>query len=242
MKKNFQCLILVLHYEMELICIYIFFKKRCVCITAGRMSSTQVCRPHFHTPIHPWLTAESSKGLTAHSNPWVPFSGDPDKSQSPSQPNQPPHNLFSFPPTPPKDSTPDSVVPTSNPGSSEYQSAVAHAMGVAFMQQQQHDSQQSCSMDVKPAANLQNGVKQREGSDYENATQSMFNSYNADGPYAAGSYAHGLHNGAYGQAGKHSLTGQSAQSPNKPRNKSRTSAGKIFVFCSFQFFCFPWLI
>lgn len=196
------------------------------------MSSTQVCRPHFHTPIHPWLTAESSKGLT-HSNPWVPFSGDPDKSQSPSQPNQPPHNLFSFPPTPPKDSTPDSVVPTSNPGSSEYQSAVAHAMGVAFMQQQ-HTDQQSCSMDVKPtSANLQNGVKQREGSDYENP-QSMFNS-NYESSYPAGSYS-GLHNGTYGPV-KHNLSGQSAQSPNKPRNKSRTSAGKILFFC-FDFLSF----
>lgn len=206
------------------------------------MSSSQVCRPHFHTPIHPWLTAESSKGLTAHSNPWVPFSGDPDKSQSPSQPNQPPHNLFSFPPTPPKDSTPDSVVPTSNPGSSEYQSAVAHAMGVAFMQ---HETQQSCSMDVKPSsANLQNGVKQREGSDYENASQSMFNSNFTDGSYP-GSYPHGLHNGAYA-TNKHSLASQSAPSPNKPRNKSRTSAGKIsflffglfFYFPFFWFWCF----
>lgn len=228
---------------------------------AGRMSSGQVCRPHFHTPIHPWLTAAESKPLTAaHSNPWVPFGSDPDKSQSPSsQPSQPTHNLFSFPPTPPKDSTPDSVVvPTSNPGasSSEYQSAVAHAMGVAFMQ---HGSsggdQQSCSMDVKPSsANLQNGVKQREGShDYESgnsavsaSTASMFNAGSFESAYAA-QYTHaGLHNGAYAAAGKHfgavgvgvgpvsqpSPASAQHQSPNKPRNKSRTSAeGRECVNC-----------
>lgn len=237
------------------------------------MSSTQVCRPHFHTPIHPWLTAaDSSKSLAAaHSNPWVPFGGDPDKSQSPSsQPSQPPHNLFSFPPTPPKDSTPDSVVvPTSNPGasSSEYQSAVAHAMGVAFMQHGGGASgggsggggdQHSCSMDVKPSAsaNLQNGVKQREGShEYESANPSsaasMFNAGSFESAYAsaASPYTHaGLHNGAYAAAaaaaaaGKQHLAGVGVggaaaqvaaaaaaaahQSPNKPRNKSRTSAGK----------------
>lgn len=223
------------------------------------MSTSQVCRPHFHTPIHPWLTAaDGSKTLAAaHSNPWVPFGGDPDKSQSPSsQPSQPPHNLFSFPPTPPKDSTPDSVVvPTSNPGasSSEYQSAVAHAMGVAFMHGGSGGNggsggdQQSCSMDVKPSsANLQNGVKQREGShEYESANSvtsaasSMFNAGSFESAYAA-QYTHaGLHNGPYapgkhlggvsvGPQGHQVSPGSGAhnQSPNKPRNKSRTSAGK----------------
>ncbi|XP_031351901.1 GATA-binding factor C isoform X3 [Photinus pyralis] len=111
---------------------------------ASRMSSSQVCRPHFHAPLHPWLS-DGAKPLT-HSGPWVPFGGaDPDsKSQSPSSGHAQPPNLFSFPPTPPKDSTPDSVVPTS--GGSEYQSAVAVAMG-AFM----HDNQQSCALDVKPS-------------------------------------------------------------------------------------------
>ncbi|XP_044738465.1 GATA-binding factor C-like isoform X3 [Chrysoperla carnea] len=155
---------------------------------ASRMSSSNVCRPHFHTPLHPWMT-DTSK---LHSTPWVPFgqstggSGDPDKSQSPGSQSQPtqPHNLFSFPPTPPKDSTPDSVIPTSSNATSassgqsgqEYQSAVAHAMGV-FMHHPDNqnngqngsstNSGNTCSMDVKPsAANLlnsqQNGVKQRE--------------------------------------------------------------------------------
>ncbi|XP_017779568.1 PREDICTED: GATA-binding factor C isoform X2 [Nicrophorus vespilloides] len=116
---------------------------------ASRMSSGQVCRPHFHAPLHPWLS--DSKPLN-HSSPWVPFGGggggggggDPDKSQSPSSvAASQPHNLFSFPPTPPKDSTPDSIAPA---GGQEYQSAVAAAMG-AFM----HDNQQSCALDIKPS-------------------------------------------------------------------------------------------
>ncbi|XP_065155255.1 GATA-binding factor C isoform X4 [Atheta coriaria] len=110
---------------------------------ASRMSSGQVCRPHFHAPIHPWLS--DSKPLNHPSHPWVPFGGgDPDKSQSPSSvPVSQPHNLFSFPPTPPKDSTPDSIAPA---GGQEYQSVVAAAMG-AFM----HENQQSCALDIKPS-------------------------------------------------------------------------------------------
>lgn len=83
-------------------------------VSASRMSSSQVCRPHFHPPLHPWLSDASAKPL-GHSGPWVPFgggAGDPDKSQSPNTAPAQPHNIFSFPPTPPKDSTPDSVSST----------------------------------------------------------------------------------------------------------------------------------
>lgn len=176
------------------------------------MSSGQVCRPHFHAPLHPWLS-DGAKPL-AHSGPWVPFGGgDPDKSQSPgTAPAQHP-NIFSFPPTPPKDSTPDSVAPSG--GGAEYQSAVAAAMG-AFM----HENPQSCALDVKPSG----GGKQREGSDYEGASSGMFNG-NFESSYGS-TYGHGIHGGAYSPQAKQHLAGQGAQSPNKPRNKSRTSAGK----------------
>lgn len=199
------------------------------------MSSSQVCRPHFHAPLHPWLS-DGSKSL-AHSGPWVPFAGgDPDKSQSPSSAPTQPHNIFSFPPTPPKDSTPDSVAPS---GGAEYQSAVAAAMG-AFM----HDNNpQSCAVDVKPQAT--NG-KQREGSDYEGAASGMFNG-NFESSYGS-AYGHGIHGAAYSPqaSAKQQLAGQGAQSPNKPRNKSRTSAGKNggrcsynpHVFASVRFTCF----
>ncbi|XP_050305017.1 GATA-binding factor C-like isoform X3 [Anthonomus grandis grandis] len=117
---------------------------------ASRMSSSQVCRPHFHPPLHPWLSDASAKPLS-HSGPWVPFgggAGDPDKSQSPNTAPTQSHNIFSFPPTPPKDSTPDSVVPSAG---AEYQSAVAAAMG-AFMHE--NPGAQSCALDVKPSAGL----------------------------------------------------------------------------------------
>ncbi|XP_072379182.1 GATA-binding factor C isoform X2 [Diabrotica undecimpunctata] len=120
---------------------------------ASRMSSSQVCRPHFHAPLHPWLS--DSKPL-AHSSPWVPFGGsDPDKSQSPSSVPTQAHNIFSFPPTPPKDSTPDSVAPSA--GGPEYQSAVSAAMG-AFM----HENPQSCALDIKPSGMGGSNNKQRE--------------------------------------------------------------------------------
>lgn len=200
-------------------------------VSATRMSSSQVCRPHFHAPLHPWLS-DGTKPL-AHSGPWVPFGGgDPDKSQSPSSgPTSQPHNIFSFPPTPPKDSTPDSVAPTT--AGAEY-SAVAAAMG-AFM----HDNPQSCALDVKPSAAIGGstgttggggggGNKQREGSDYEGGTSGMFNG-NFESSYGS-AYGHGIH-GAYSPQNKqHLATSQGAQSPNKPRNKSRTSAGKRIAF------------
>ncbi|CAH0554687.1 unnamed protein product [Brassicogethes aeneus] len=188
---------------------------------ASRMPSGQVCRPHFHAPLHPWLS-DGTKPL-AHSSPWVPFGGaDPDKSQSPSSAPAQPHNIFSFPPTPPKDSTPDSVAPSAGV---EYQSAVAAAMG-AFM----HENQQSCALDVKPNASSGNN-KQREGSDYENgATSSMFNG-NFDGSYGS-SYGYGIHGAAYSPQNKQHVAGQGAQSPNKPKIKSRTSAeGRECVNC-----------
>lgn len=195
------------------------------------MSSSQVCRPHFHAPLHPWLSSDGAKPLAHHSSPWVPFGGsDPDKSQSPSSGGPgggQPHNLFSFPPTPPKDSTPDSVLPSGGAGA-EYQSAVAAAMG-AFM----HDTQQSCAHDVKPSAGgigAGSGNKQREGSEYEGGSSGMFNG-NFDSSYGS-PYGHGIHGAAasaYSPQGKHhqalAAPGQ-GQGGNKPRNKSRTSAGK----------------
>ncbi|XP_076266703.1 GATA binding protein grain isoform X1 [Rhynchophorus ferrugineus] len=193
---------------------------------ASRMSSSQVCRPHFHPPLHPWLSDASAKPL-AHSGPWVPFgggAGDPDKSQSPNTAPGQPHNIFSFPPTPPKDSTPDSVAPSAG---SEYQSAVAAAMG-AFM----HENPQSCALDVKPngvASGANGSGKQREGSEYEGG---MFNG-NFESSYGASPYGHGIHAGGYSPQGKGGLGGGAqAQSPNKPRNKSRTSAeGRECVNC-----------
>lgn len=108
---------------------------------------------------------------------------------------------------------------------SEYQSAVAAAMG-AFM----HENPQSCALDVKPSGVSSSGAngnnKQREGSEYDGASGGMFNG-NFESSYGATPYGHGIHAGGYSPQSKGGLGGAAqVQSPNKPRNKSRTSAGK----------------
>lgn len=93
-----------------------------------------------------------------------------------------------------------------------------------------HDNPQSCALDVKPSGVISSsgGNKQREGSEYEGGG-GMFNG-NFDGTYGgAAAYAHGIHGSAYSPQAKAHLGSQGAQSPNKPRNKSRTSAGKIIL-------------
>ncbi|XP_044017567.1 GATA-binding factor C-like isoform X2 [Aphidius gifuensis] len=86
----------------------------------------QVCRPHFHG-LHPWLTSTSDTSK-AWGFPSTTAStgggGGEDKPQSPLGSSLAPtsgslsnhngtasggHHLFSFPPTPPKDATPDSI-------------------------------------------------------------------------------------------------------------------------------------
>ncbi len=80
-----------------------------------------MCRPHFHSPLHPW----DSKPLVphAHSTAWMtsPFSSKGALSHPSSSPlghsaglagssgssTSSANHLFNFPPTPPKDSTPD---------------------------------------------------------------------------------------------------------------------------------------
>ncbi|XP_063230530.1 endothelial transcription factor GATA-2-like [Bacillus rossius redtenbacheri] len=181
---------------------------------AARMSGGQVCRPHFHTPLHPWLS-DTSKPVVAHGSAWCsPFgpaggggSQADEKPPTPGAAQQHPahHHLFSFPPTPPKDATPDSLTSgaaASAQQQSEYQSAaaaVAHAaaMGVAFMQQQQGDGAAlgSPGMDVKPGVNMLNslasgggcnpaGGKQREGTGASSAASSCGAFAAADSPGA----------------------------------------------------------
>lgn len=80
-------------------------------------TSSPVCRPHFHSPLH-WL-GDAPKSLP-HSSAWSPFAcpQDPqDKVSHMQGPQTGSQHLFSFPPTPPKDSTPDSV----QTGPAEYQ-------------------------------------------------------------------------------------------------------------------------
>ncbi|GAB0090583.1 GATA-binding factor C [Sergentomyia squamirostris] len=133
--------------------------------TASRMPSShtspQVCRPHFHAPI-PWL---SEPKLSTPGSPWGnPFAcpQDPQDKVSQVQSHQTGQHLFSFPPTPPKDSTPDSV----QTGPAEYQAAMN-----AFIHQAQASTTTSvstgetnCALDVKPQIpnGAQSTPKQRE--------------------------------------------------------------------------------
>ncbi|XP_011297635.1 trans-acting T-cell-specific transcription factor GATA-3 isoform X1 [Fopius arisanus] len=88
-------------------------------VSSGAVS--QVCRPHFHG-IHPWLPSASGDTSKAWAFPTTTAStggGSEDKPQSPlgsslsltSHGNGVTggHHPFSFPPTPPKDATPDSI-------------------------------------------------------------------------------------------------------------------------------------
>ena len=80
--------------------------------------SSQVCRPHFHTPLHSWITDAKSMVPHAHSGwPMSPFSSKglshPNASNSSAQlsgaSSIPTSSSFNFPPTPPKDGTPENV-------------------------------------------------------------------------------------------------------------------------------------
>ncbi|EDS42665.1 GATA-binding factor-C [Culex quinquefasciatus] len=142
---------------------------------ASRMSphmTPQVCRPHFPSPLS-WFN-ESTKPFAASGSWSSPFScpQDPQESkqnqqmQASSQAAAVGQHLFSFPPTPPKDSTPDSVQTTP----SEYQTTLNNFMHLSSSQatsagsQQTHGasgssnnnnnnsslSSEQCGIDVKP--------------------------------------------------------------------------------------------
>ena len=125
------------------------------CGVAGS-SASQMCRPHFHSPLHSWIAAESGKSMVPHAHsgwmqaaashfsnrslshpsPTAPLAEHPTatslassgwmaaasfSSKSPSHPSpsaplsvhpstsQATSSSFSFPPTPPKDGTPENV-------------------------------------------------------------------------------------------------------------------------------------
>ncbi|XP_076338740.1 GATA-binding factor 2-like isoform X6 [Tachypleus tridentatus] len=110
----------------------------------ARVSGGQVCRPHFHAPLHPWIT-ETAKPMVphpAHGSAWCsPFTSKPPHHPSPtgaplgvhpashpvpsssSLPSHSSPHLFSFPPTPPKDATPDNVTGAGS-GSMDFSGAV----------------------------------------------------------------------------------------------------------------------
>lgn len=80
-------------------------------------ASSQVCRPHFPTPLHSWITDAKSMVPHAHSGwPMSPFNSkglshvsNPAGQLSGSSSSIPTSSSFNFPPTPPKDGTPENV-------------------------------------------------------------------------------------------------------------------------------------
>ena len=96
-------------------------------------ASSQICRPHFHTPLHPWVSPPEQKSVPHAHSSWIhaPFSGgnSPNSGSGNPKSNGTNHvasslpsnltsssHLFNFPPTPPKDTTPDmsSGIPSSS--------------------------------------------------------------------------------------------------------------------------------
>ncbi|XP_074111494.1 uncharacterized protein LOC141535459 [Cotesia typhae] len=156
---------------------------------------SQVCRPHFHNG-HPWLLAAEAKPWSFSATTASTGGAVEDKPQSPLGSSLPPtsvslsshginggHNAFSFPPTPPKDATPDSITTSTSSttnttnnnnnnsgsnnnsnnqglgGGSEYQVAVAHvaamgAMGAFIHHQDVLGATSGGSCDVKPSVML----------------------------------------------------------------------------------------
>jgi GATA-binding protein 2 len=213
--------------------------------------SPQVCRPHFHAPL-PWLS-EPPKTLSSSTSWGSPFACPQEPQDikiSQVQGAQSGQHLFSFPPTPPKDSTPDSV----QTGPSEYQAAVN-----AFMHQAQVSSNNSggdtnCGLDVKPCLSGgsggggggggQSAPKQREGTNNNNNSSSNNNINGSalngglfDSPQNYGVYeaSYGYHQGS---SAFQSNSNRPTMSPHtKPqRTKARTSAGKIWTRCGELFF------
>lgn len=91
-------------------------------------SASQMCRPHFHPPLHPWIS-ESTKSMVPHAHSgWMTASHFSNKALSHPSPTAPlsvhppssiaPTNSFPFPPTPPKDGTPENIGGSTGTGNS----------------------------------------------------------------------------------------------------------------------------
>lgn len=116
-------------------------------------ATPQVCRPHFHTPLSPWLTSEhksfapaSAWGMGQFACPQEPQVEHKlgQVGQSHQTTTAAGQHSFPFPPTPPKDSTPDSV----QTGPSEYQ------VSTAVPQSQPGHIQQSLTDQTSPLSLL----------------------------------------------------------------------------------------
>ena len=136
-----------------------------------------MCRPHFHTPLHPWLpSADASKSMMSHhphghpaAHPshaaWCsPFAAAV-SGKTPSaisHPHSSPH-LLTFPPTPPEDAASESAAAAA--------AAVAAAAAAAAVQDF-NDRNNSGAMDLAGSAHNNNGsaspVDHKSGGSHQN--------------------------------------------------------------------------
>lgn len=175
-------------------------------------------RPHFHTPVHPWISDPAGKALPyAHGSSWFPAVQGAKPPHSPpgavsapssqSSSHSSPH-LFTFPPTPPKDATPD---PSATALPADYASA-------------------SLAEDVKAAQSF----KQRNEGSFLAAHSAYYQGASAYpagsdlGPYHPG-YHQQLLNSVKSIQQQYNQGGYGPAS-SKPKSKTRSSAGKIEVF------------
>ena len=98
-------------------CVFVCVARTSCVFVCVAGTPSQMCRPHFHTPLHSWITDPKSMVPHAHSS-WISSLGKPPSHPGATGPlsvhpganamaGQGSH-FFSFPPTPPKDAaTPD---------------------------------------------------------------------------------------------------------------------------------------
>ena len=169
-------------------------------------SAGQVCRPHFHSPLHPWSLAESKPMVPHAHSGWINPFGKPLNHASPApaglssvyhgsgtgsgshsgsagiSTGSSTSHLFSFPPTPPKDSTPDmhgsgaataggagagtaGTHPGANPSHQQHQQHTPGTDGAGSehsLSQQQQQQQQQVPQQHQPAPQQQHGQQPQE--------------------------------------------------------------------------------
>lgn len=206
------------------------------CVPTARLTGSQMCRPHLiHSPGIPWLDSSKAALSAHHHNPWTvnPFTKTPlhpsaagapgaisvysgsstSSTASVSSLTPASHSgshLFGFPPTPPKEVSPD---PNSTSAASPSSSAGAR--------QEDKDS-------IKYQVSLSEGMKMESASPLRSSLTSMGAQPSTHHPIptypsyvpAAHDYSSGLfHPGSF-------LGGPASSFTPKPRSKARSCSGK----------------
>nr|XP_031830200.1 transcription factor GATA-3-like [Nomia melanderi] len=241
-------------------------------VTSGPVS--QVCRPHFHSSVlHPWLpgsgtdttktpwgfptTAGSGGGGVADDKPQSPLGSLPSSTGSlSSHGGAGGHHLFSFPPTPPKDATPDSITASTTSSTNNNNSSAANnnannasnplsSLGSGASSDTTHHHHHHHHHAATSSSSSSSSHNPHNGAGAGGGVASIFGGHHAAGAAAAAAAA--AAGNATGVAGvnvdskllvghAHANTPGSPsaqqQQQQKPRNKSRTSAeGRECVNC-----------